>query len=1510
MTKSDQAITASIAAPSTTATSSASILNRDDEDESPILPIKALNTITPTMMHSNHPPYTGIITRINPIKRVEDWVDELDGLEVPEQDLDYSHLCLSKSSSVPETLESMDSWETESENSITRSEDNFNQQQPISPFSISHSTSVTANLSLSSRRFFRAADGSGIQRIDSYSSRLPGSETIETLDEDFDLPPDFASLRLKGISPQSSLARKRSILQWPDNGSDIDSDYSIPLDSRSLSSSASYSRDSVGDEENMMDGLIFPEVMETLQLVTNRPYRAETDPSIFGRESRFQEDEDFWEGLDFNDDNLISRQGVNKNLVIRSVPTGRERSNSRVQHEVVPFKYFASKIPRIRNPPTESFRPVTPNPSLSRNHSTQFELPHRNLKHRSSIPRLKHTNSITRREGARHSLILQSSDIAAYSDNGSAYSSPYASRAPTPSLSNFQGSKRNSIISIKDDFPSFKSSSLAMRTVSFIEPKESEISETQPQSNDHNIAAAAASTLPSDPSKSNTKSFPSFRTLVRRFTRPSFSARGLFPVFESATSHRPAQVASDALLTPEPLLPAVDPEAEVGIPMRRPPNSRASSDLDWDSIIASTETTKDSRPPSRAGLFSLGDISEVSTTDIGQSVVPISTPGNYARRLFVKQSPVTGIFGDGSELDRIDNLVTVGPLEVCEDEKLREAQMKAQARKQFKEKKERVNAWLRKPQSIVNLREAKSIAAAKPTEPVPPSSKIRRAKSLRISLFDIFGLGSNSDALEKEREREREREREKEKEMERDREKEREKEKPKEKERRKKKSSNGPTLIRNLSSSPVQVQSMSSSGMVFDPQTKMWGGNDDILIGFDDDVNFSAPMEYSSSPSPTQPLFSSSPLSSANRPALISNMNHYSKQKSQVSGKMMFDPVGMRWIVNPDYIARRRQKRKTEHERQRSLDEAWGDELDVFAGLSDSETNQDEMMDQEDDADLELDHEGPQGTNGSTSSRKSQVNRLMPRPSFQRFPSRDRLTEAQMSVNDESMRGLTEATPTSTTVFGFNIANDGNDSKPVSAGVHSIISKSSRKSLNGLNCGYSFGTGGGSGGYSIRDEKEVGAVFDITDSFLEQCIAAEAQHRRDAGRFFALPCTRVAPAPVASSLAPAPASAPSPVPSVPNPTHNRLSRMASSKMLSLGRKSEKLKNQLKDSRRVQSKAEPENSKENKKGKGKVVDIDMASELVEKLASTEVDSATLKELSYSKAFFSWPPRSKPKSRSLVTDIFDDIKVTNNTKANANNNAAEQLVSNPSLKPRKRLSMMLLRSKKSRSNIKNNSSDESLGNSTSANNGNSNTIGGSSSASNDTTKIESTAATSSSSSTSNIKLKSKSKTFGRASLFHLGSQAPTPSSTAPATATLAARGRSSGSQDMSFHRPPTKHDSMRGSLSGSGTLSFSATLAVARRGGYDRRRRIGNHTFDPLQKNSHDGETYGVDGKEKSLNSQLHNIDHQDVGEDDYDDLMDRGYRVMNGVRGRPPARPRAELVSEFSQHAGKRFRLAA
>ncbi|KAG0245143.1 hypothetical protein BGX31_007854 [Mortierella sp. GBA43] len=1290
------------------------------------------------MMLSNLPAYTGIITRINPIKRVEAWVDDLEDLEVPEEELDFNQVrsILAKSSSSPETL---DNWDTSSENSATRSDDLPNLETPSRVVS-SHSD---------------------LLKPFTVRPQLPGNsgqgpETIETLDDDYDLPEDLESLRLRLQTRQQQQQQTRSNKdvasksgsspQWQDSGSEMDDfDFGTPVDNHSVSSSASFSRNSIEDDEDFLDGIIIPETMDTLKLVTNRAYRPETDPSIFGRESRFQEEpDDFWDDLEIDGDDAFHRKGRNRNIIVRAVPHGRERSGSRVQRQVVPLKDFyalPSKIPRLSRGAGDNARSTTPAPpSLSRTHSTHLELPLRGLNSKSSLPRLKRP-SLVRRDGARSSLQLLVSDITMTSDETS------GSQPPSPTSSRVV--KRYSLGN-KDDLPSFKTSTLAMRSVTFTDAEEV----IQPEVVLSSQQKPSMSELPAP--SSTGKPFPGLRTLVRKFdfSRPRFS-RGLIPLFHPVAASEQASRPSESLKPTEPVS-SVGSENNTKLGLPRPSYSRSSSFTELGSIVASTETTKENLSSLRAGLVVLGDNSEVPAADLGL-LTPVASADKFTRRLILKRSPMHSTFGDGSELDRFDNLPTFGSQDMCEEDRLRAVQAAALIRKQ---PAERAAVWLRKPQSIANFKDFQKAEAKTTDSEGNSSSRIRKTKSIRRSLFDIFGQSTATEQPVKE------------------------------KQEKKKSKTKSPTLIRDLTKSRVQRV----SGMVYNPRDKIWDGNEFVLDEFEEEGTIAPP----DLPSPLSGYSTSlhSPLLNTSRPALISNMNQSSQQRPQVSGKMIFDPVKMCWMVNPDYISRRRQRKQGDNNRQRSMDEAWGDEPDVFADLSEDEKSHDE-----DDKDS---YRG-EGTVGSNSLSRSRGHRLLSRPSFQRNASQELLADDIMTERARS-----------------RMSNETGDSRPGSMGPHSIIPKSSRKSLNGLgSCLYGFG----GGGYSSRGEFEVGVEFDITDAFLEQCINIEAQHRKEAGKFFALPCTQVAP-------------------EVQPPKPSRLSKMASSKMLSLGRKSGKAKRdehaeeesgQLMDKALEKRKSKDQLKKdkaeekqmakeEARKGKGKEKGKEEAS------TSGAADAKKTRGMSFPiNPLRSWPPRNKAKSASLVAQLMEGDGTE----------VVERSMAENTIKPPPSI-------------VKAKESDDS-------------------------------------SDGSKAKSKSKSKTISKAGFFPFASTYST-SSAAPAAVTLAARGRG-GSRDVSFHQLPQKHDSIKG------TLSFAATLAVARRGTYDRRR-IGDNTFDPLNltRDADNGQAFSREKEDRAFG--------KDVEEDDD---QERGYRVMSKARGRAPMRPRDELILEFERHAGRRFR---
>ncbi|KAF9126780.1 hypothetical protein BGW39_006349 [Mortierella sp. 14UC] len=1501
---SPRAITASVTAPSTIATSTGSFLGKyksadsgGGDKDSPALPTKSMTTITQEMMLSNLPAYTGIITRINPIKRVKAWVDDLEDLEVPEEDLDFNHVrsILAKSASMPETLESV-GWDTDSERSITAS-DRLGTTAEV------EGQSVTQAPKSETPHVFRhqsaegssppdlPEDGTDVQQPGARASGALGKpERIETLDDAFEIPDDFGSFRLR-MSPRllnrsriqetASHRQQLSLLQWRDSGSDFDElDFGTPLDSHSLSSSLSISRESVvEDDDNLLDGIEFPDDMKDLRLVTHRQYKVEMEPSIFGKESRLYEDQDdFWDGLEVGGDDAFNHKGRNKNLVERPILTGRERSSSRVQREVVPLKDFValpSRIPRLCRGPTDTSRPVTPASSLSRAHSAYFELPLRHTPSKSSLPRLKR-NSISRKESTSVGLGFQVAGHAMSSNESSAFSP--TSTPPTPS-----SSKRNSALLNRDDLPSFKTSSLAMRSVSFTEPEQpvdiATATPTTPPSTD------TATILPKPPASRNTgrPPFSSLRTLVRRldFARPRFSIRGQIPVFDASSS-----------ASPGPSAPQESQEADMKSPIEQASQtddfnedslqqrsyrlgitlSRSSSFTDWGSIVTSTETTKESRSPSRIGALSLGEISEggSTTSDLGElaATSPVAAGEKFSRRWFLKRSPKQSMLSDGSELDRIDNLPTFGSGDQLQQQQQHQLQKQqlldgdhlqamqmaavvaaAQGRRQSLD---RVSAWLRKPQSMVNLKESPRPEARRAESDVS-TTKAQKTKSIRRSLFDIF-VQSAAPAEEPKKAELAETEREL---------------STKGQKLKKKKPFSGPTLIRDLSQTKVRKV----SGMVFHPDSKMWNGNDHILNEFDDDNDIDyantkqqqhipttttvAVFDLPSPPTPYSPQFppsSYSPIANAIiRPALISNMSQYSKQRTQVAGKMIFDPSRMCWIINPEYLTRKRQKKHGDqhhlHPRQVSLDDTWGDEPDVFAGMSDSDADYDENeVDEETDdaqegttpvalaAAIPAAVAGVAAVSGSANSsmERSKGRRLISRPSFRRISSQDYLAD------EERLQAWAE--PTRLLPLDTAGGQGGADSRPNSMGVHSIVSKSSRRSLN-MTGGCSNGLFAG-GGYSSRGEFEVGVEFDITDEFLEQCMATESQHRKDAGKFFALPCT--------------------PTESSPSALRNRSPQRIPSKVLNKLMKSSTL-NPHGSKDKDNKNRDNDSAKDNRKHDKEITCADLPPLPLANKKVILSPSAPLPLLS-------WPRRTKSKTVVLQAPILDCIGLPPPLET--------QMTTTP--KP-----LAFQAEKKPHTSSPN---------------------------------------------------KFKSLTLGRAGLF-----SSTPEPTAPPTPTLFSRVSTEGkgketvapladsqstrmlprvrksSRDMFFSQRLSSKKSHTTAVPDRGTLTFAATFAIARKGNstYDRRR-ISAHTFHPLTgggpildgsgsgSSSTNPEERGFWKDKRFYALDIDSgIDSDGTAEDEDD--CERGYRKMPTSRGRPPRRTRSQLIMEFAQHSGPGYR---
>lgn len=632
----------------------------------------------------------------------------------------------------------------------------------------------------------------------------------------------------------------------------------------------------------------------------------------------------------------------------------------------------------------------------------------------------------------------------------------------------------------------------------------------------------------------------------------------------------------------------------------------------------------------------------------------------------------------------------------------------------------------------------------------------------------------------------------------------------------------GPTLTPIHSQASVDQFSDSVQNP---PQHVPWNGNEDSI----DDDYVEERTEYSEDsfatdtpkfdfPAPPQPpsYFPTSPLLNAtvvNRPALITNLGQFSKQRTQVSGKMMFDPVRMCWIFNPEYLARRR--RRLGQRNNNEDDDIWGDEPDVFAGLSDDDSDRSEENYYNDG---EWDH--PPSRSSSLRRRPwAERRRLLPRPSFPRYPSQEFLKED----GDAQVWEAAKAPPTTTA----SVDGSAGDSRPGSMGVHSVVSKSSRRSLN-VQHGFC------PNGISSCGEFEVGVEFDVTEDFLEQCIAAEAQHRKDAGKFFALPCSP-------------------PDEKVP------VANVTMAKVLTLGKKSGNTSvAPPKTAKEVES--EGDNAKPallswtgtlKSRSKSKSKSYSKATALTKEIV--ECDSITHQP----------PPLELGSRRSSIT--FGGLDSGVDFAKKQDKEGRKKKKKNASLKEKASFSLL----KDAKRSLK------------------------------------------------------KSKQDPVPPCASLSSWPSSTTATAPISQTLAVRGRS-GSRQLISTLQFDEHNYYASSTRE--PLSFSATLAVARKGKYNSfgKRRIDAHTFDPpvvtslavIDAGDHSKPIKGgifrlrrIGSRRKvavppdDSNESEEDLDEEEFDEDEY---MDRGYRSMSNSRGRPPLRPRVDLLFEFEKYASSRF----
>ncbi|KAG0345893.1 hypothetical protein BG004_002827 [Podila humilis] len=1385
-----------------------------NDDDSPTPSSKSMTTITQEMMLSAMATYSGVITRINPIRRVAAWVDDLDGLEVPEQqDLDFNQVrtTLAKSLSIPETLEATEGWETESESgfSMTNSEDHFSsdlqRQQPLTPLTpvtlttAQYRTSLQSNSSGPGNSLSTSLQTNAVENHPTTDEANGGPEPdiMETLGDDLDL------LRKVGSFQLNLDAR------WRQNQFDATALSSQPSASplQPLQSPSSHANSS--SLLRWQDTNVIP--------ISSRPVRQIATVQ--------NEPEDFWEGIDIDDDQAFQHKGRNKNLILRPNIQGRARSGSRVQRQVVPLKDFValpSRIPRLCRAPGDTSRAVTPAPALSRTHSTHFDLPLRNLKTKSSLPRLKKQPSITRRDGGKMpgALPLPSSDgtlVPVEGTGSSSPSSPFVSRATTPISIQLNTGHRSSWHLGKDDLPSFKSSSLALRSVSFVEERDGQAATSSSQSS----LSKATGTIPKPehlfPEETTSdlppagKAFASLRTMVKKWDWgrhkaaprghiPSFLSTSTTPCADTEDSQHPAvAIAAQEFSASSEEAKALNIHEKKAADRPRPV-SRSSSYSDWGHPFV--QGPRDSGPPSRSATNTALD-AQLSGLDVLDGVSSTgSVAEKFPKRFFLKRSLKHNNFGDGFELEQFDNLPTFQAHEEAYQVQMHEI---AQGRRQSMD---RVAAWLWKPQSNANLKEMPKIEEIATELDVPEPQKLRKSKSIRRSLFDIFGPNSSETTKSK---------------------------------KKRKKALAGPTLT--PIHSQASVHKFSDSTLPYVP----WNENNDSEKFDADDDNLEERTEYSEDsvafvqqqkkqqqpqfefpePPPPHKFFPTSPLLNAtmaavNRPALISNLSQYSKQRTQVSGKMMFDPVRMCWIFNPEYLARRR-RRSGQQVAPEPEDDIWGDEPDIFAGLSDGESNKSqEDFDEDDDtwdrpslsrnSSVRL-----SGPNGWTARR-----RLLARPWLPRYPSQEFLKEDDGCKMWDGMMKVPPTTPNSVDGRG--------DSRPSSMGVHSVVSKSSRRSLNGH---HGTGTGFVSNGISSCGEFEVGVEFDITEDFLEQCIAAEAQHRKDAGRFFALPCSP-------------------PDEKVP------VAQATMSKIRTLGKKSNKKKS--------------------------------AAEKIERVEVLEIA-----EKSENK------PPFKAWTGTLKSRLESSAKAKSSSKATTR--AKEFVIESSSSQP-----PACSKSRRSSTTL------GSLGSGWEAISKQDKDGGKREKGS--TRAKEPPLLSPATGSTGDTMSKTQGLPFTSFSSWQSSSTgtATAGSVISPTTATLAVSGRSGSRRKVNT----LQFDERQLYSCSQSPLSFSATLAVARKGKYNSygKRRIDVHTFRPpvLTANlalidvEDSSPIRGGIFRLKRMNSrkQMALPDDSDESEVDEDDFIDRGYRSMSNSRGRPPHRPRADLLFELEKYAPSRF----
>ncbi|KAF9153955.1 hypothetical protein DFQ26_000384, partial [Actinomortierella ambigua] len=499
------------------------------------------------------------------------------------------------------------------------------------------------------------------------SVSTPAMETIETLDEDFDLSEDLNPMELvlkwrRGLQPNTPTAEGARWHGSPE--SEVEEiDFGTPIETNSLASSASLSRDAttttttsagmaaaslISDEENIMEGIEFPETMDRLQLVTEHARQA--SQALYDLKKK--RSEEFWDGIELGgEDESLPLHRRNKHVVVRDGPSMAERRQSRVCREEVPLKDFVaapSKIPRLTRPRGDFSRPVSPTPTLSRSHSTHLDLPLVQDTSRSSLPRPTRGSMRSRTMDLRGYLALSMPDGTIAS---SVQSTPFGSRAPTPTIARLS-------------FQLQEHTTTSATTTTTNSSKDESGVDNGKEKQDEDVPAFPSLSMMDHDKKSyrpathhtGRRALEGLRSLAGRFG-PKINKRREIPSFDNKAALPPLPTASSNASIGR---AAAGKQLTVDV-MKRPSFSRSSSFTDWE-----TELDLDDLPAPHQGTngggrhtqeTGDGRLSCVSTVSEAKSVAS-STMGMFPKRVFLRRGSKYDTFGDGSELERFDNLPT------------------------------------------------------------------------------------------------------------------------------------------------------------------------------------------------------------------------------------------------------------------------------------------------------------------------------------------------------------------------------------------------------------------------------------------------------------------------------------------------------------------------------------------------------------------------------------------------------------------------------------------------------------------------------------------------------------------------------------------------------------------------------------------------------------------------------------------------------------------------------------